>query len=98
MDTLKRLKEFMDARGWSSYRLAGEAGLSHSTVSNMFERNTMPSIHTLEALCRALGITMAQFFDTEDTKEKDGYEVLFEKWSRLSARQKQCLLEIMDVM
>lgn len=38
---------------------------SHSTVTNMFNRNNTPTLPTLEAVCNAFGITLARFF-TED--------------------------------
>ena len=59
MDTKARITELMIRHGWSEYRLAKESGLSQSTISNMFSRNTMPSISTLEVICDAFGITDA---------------------------------------
>ena len=38
MNTQKRIKQLMEERGWTDYRLAKEANLSHSTVTNMFNR------------------------------------------------------------
>ena len=62
MDVLERLRHLMDERGWTVYRVARESGLSEKTVYNIYSRNTMPSIPTLEAICNAFGITLAQFF------------------------------------
>ncbi len=62
MDAQKRIKQLMEERGWTDYRLAKESGLSHSTVTNMFNRNNAPTLPTLEAVCRAFGITLSQFF------------------------------------
>ena len=42
--------------------LAQEAGLTQSTVLNMFSRGTQPSIKTLTAICFAFGITLSEFF------------------------------------
>ncbi len=58
MDTQKRIRELMAERGWTDYRLAKEANLSHSTVTNMFNRNNAPTLPTLEAVCQAFGITL----------------------------------------
>ena len=58
MDAQKRIKQLMDERGWTDYRLAKEANLSHSTVTNMFNRNNAPTLPTLEAVCKAFGITL----------------------------------------
>ena len=99
MDTQKRIRELMEERGWTDYRLAKEANLSHSTVTNMFNRNNAPTLPTLEAVCQAFGITLAQFFANEDemtlTEEQ---QMLFAKWSTLTDRQKQILLELMDAI
>ena len=53
MDAQKRIKQLMEERGWTDYRLVKESGLSHSTVTNMFNRNNAPTLPTLEAVCGA---------------------------------------------
>mgnify|MGYP002383622769 CR=1 FL=1 len=70
MDIQKRIKDLMEERGWTDYRLAMESGLSHSTVSNMFKRNNAPTIPTLEAICKAFGITLSQFTYTNPAFSK----------------------------
>lgn len=99
MDAQKRIKQLMDERGWTDYRLAKEANLSHSTVTNMFNRNNAPTLPTLEAVCQAFGITLAQFFSEgdEDTLTEE-QRVLFSKWSTLTEKQKHYLLGLMSTM
>ena len=62
LDTILRLRELMNSRGWSEYRLAKESKLSMSTISNIFHRGSIPSIPTLETLCNTFGISLGQFF------------------------------------
>ena len=62
MDVHKRLRQLLNERGWTEYRLSKKCGLSESTLANIFRRNTMPSITTLEAICNGFGITLSQFF------------------------------------
>ena len=62
VDIKQRITELMQCHGWSEYRLAKESGLSISTISNMFNRNTLPSISTLQVICDSFGISLAQFF------------------------------------
>ena len=50
MDVVKHIKDLMDERGWTNYRLGKEAGLSQSTITNLFNRNNAPTIPTLEAV------------------------------------------------
>lgn len=99
MDAQKRIKQLMEERGWTDYRLAKEAKLSHSTVTNMFNRNNAPTLPTLEAVCRAFGITLAQFF-TEDGESPitEEQRTLFARWSPLTDEQKRLLLDLMNTM
>lgn len=66
MDILKRIRCLQEERHWSLYRLSLEAGLTQSTLNNMFKRKTDPSIKTLEALCDAFGISLSDFFSEGD--------------------------------
>ena len=92
VDVQKRIRELMNERGWTDYRLAKEANLSHSTVTNMFNRNNAPTLPTLEAVCNGFGITLVQFFSdrTEASALTSEQQELFSKWSTLTERQKSC--------
>ena len=89
----------MTDRGWTDYRLAKEANLSHSTVTNMFNRNNAPTLTTLEAVCHAFGITLTQFFtENEESQMTEEQQVLFSTWSTLTDEQKRLLLDLMKTM
>ena len=93
MDTLLRLRQILEARGWSRYRLAKECGLNESTIANVYKRNTMPSIPTLESICEGFGITLSQFFaEGEMVELTPELEELFENWVTLTPDQKEALL------
>lgn len=99
MDAKKRIRELMQERGWSEYRLAIASGLSQSTVANIFNRNTTPSVVTLEAICQGLGITLAQFFAEGNMVElSDEQRQMFADWSTLSKEQKEVLRQLIRVM
>ena len=100
MDVLERIRGYMDARGWTEYRLAKEAGLPYSTVSNMYLRHTAPSIPTLEAICRGFGISLAQFFaEPGESVELDDEQLeMFRQWARLTRRQKELIAELIQNM
>lgn len=100
MDIQKHIKQLMDERGWTDYRLAKEANLSHSTVTNMFNRNNAPTLPTLEAVCRAFGITLAQFFSegNDPAQLTEEQHILFSRWSTLTEEQKTLLLALMNTM
>lgn len=96
MDVLERLRQLLDDRGWSMYQLAKFSQLSESTIANIFRRNAVPSIATLEAICRGFGITMAQFFTDGDTAELNPeLQELFLLWRSLTPEQKEAALTVM---
>ena len=97
MDITKRLVELQQRYGWSDYKIAKEAGLSPNTVSNIYRRGNTPSMVTLEALCKAFGITMAQFFAEDELVElTPELRTLFDKWTALSDEQKAALWHIIE--
>lgn len=99
MDIHKKLRQLQNDRGWSEYRLAKESGLSVSTISNIFRRNTVPSIATLEAICNGYSITMAQFFAEGDMVElSPQLKELFENWVSLTPEQKNAALTMVKLM
>jgi len=99
MDAKERIRQLMQDRGWSEYRLAVASGLSQSTVANIFNRNTVPSITTLESICTGFGITLAQFFAEGDLVELSReQQELFAAWSSLSKEQKAALAQLIHVM
>ena len=99
MDPNEKLRELLDQSGWTEYRLARNAGLSDSTIINIFKRNTVPSIPTLEAICKGFGITLAQFFaEGEMVEITPELQEIFRAWRYLTPEQKEALLHLMDTM
>lgn len=100
MNVLGRIKQLRDERGWSNYRLAKESNLSENVISNIFRRNNVPTIPTLEAICRGLGITLSQFFsEGNDIIElNEEQKELFKIWCNLTQKQKNALLYLMKQM
>ncbi len=99
MNAKLRIRKLMAERQWSEYRLALESGLSQSTISNIFSRNTTPSIPTLESICKAFGITLAQFFAEGDWVELTSEQLeMFRAWSSLTPAQKEVIRQLIDVM
>lgn len=97
MDVHERLKEILNERGWSEYRLARECGLSDSTIHNIYRRNTSPSIPTLEIICHGFGITLSQFFaEGEMVELSPELKALFEGWRPLTPQQKKAVLTVVQ--
>lgn len=97
MDVKIRIRQLMDERGWTIYRVAKEANIPWSTVRNMFKRDTDPSITTLEALCRAMGVTLTQFFDEDNSLGlSDEQMQLLQQWNRLSEKDRRLVQKLVE--
>jgi transcriptional regulator with XRE-family HTH domain len=97
MDVHKRLRQLLNERGWTEYRLSKKCGLSESTLANIFRRNTMPSITTLEAICNGFGITLSQFFAEDEMVElTPELKNLFDKWIALTPEQKDAVYHMIN--
>ena len=96
MDILSRLVELQKQRGWFDYKIAVEGGLSPNAVSNSYRRNDVPNLVSLEAICKAFGITLSQFFAEENLVELTlEQRQLFEKWTTLTPDQKAAIWQIL---
>ena len=94
---LARLRSLLQARGWTEYRLAKESMLNESTIANIYRRNNVPTVATLEAICKAFGITLSEFFADSDMVElTPELRELFEKWIKLSPNQKNAIKTMID--
>ena len=99
MDATERIKQLMDERGWTAYKLSKESGLSDATVGNLFRRNMIPSIPTLEAICKGFGITLSQFFSEGDMVEMTPeLKELFCDWVNLTTEQKNAVRQMIKAM
>ena len=97
MNTVERLKQLLKERNWTEYRLAKEGGLSMSTLQNIYKRNTIPTIDTLERICTTFGITLSQFFAEGETVDlSPELKRLFDGWVNLTLEQKQAVQTIIN--
>ena len=100
MTVLDRILQLRMERGWSEYRLAEESGIAQTTISFWLRKQICPSIPSLERICGAYHITLAQFFSYDnacpDLTEKQA--MLLHQFSRLSVRQQDALLELLQAL
>ena len=99
MNVIQKIKQLAEARGWTEYRLVKESGLSASTISNIYHRNTIPSIPTLEIICNTFGITLSQFFGESDEISLSKEQArLLDQWATIKPEQREILLKLLDTM
>lgn len=66
INVLDRITYYRKQKNWTEYQLAEKSGLTQSTISSWYRKNVVPSIPSLEKICNAFGITLSQFFSTDD--------------------------------
>lgn len=99
MDTNERLRRLLRERGWTEYRLAKKCGLNQSTIANIYRRNTVSSITTLDAICKGFGITLSQFFADEERVElTPELKEVFDCWMNLTPSQNKAAIQIIRAM
>lgn len=62
MDTMARVRELVNARHITLYKLAQLCGISYSTFKNTEQRNGQLTVDTIERICLGMGIPLAEFF------------------------------------
>lgn len=87
---IRRILELCKINNITIYRLAINADIPRTTLSNMIRNNTLPTIPTIEKICKGFDITLAQFFMSDEifgslTSEQSE---LLELWELLNKEQK----------
>ena len=100
IDILKEITRLRLERNWSEYELAKNSGLTQSTISTWYRKNQIPTIQTLDKICKGFGITLSQFFAEGDdaislTSEQ---KEIINNWSCLNEHQKQVISDLLKVM
>lgn len=99
-EIIERINFLNSVRGWSLYRLAKESGITYSTLCTMIHKATAPSIPTLVKLCKGFGITLSEFFDTDNdtailTQEQKQFLKLWESLTPENQRSAEQYLQFL---
>ena len=94
----KKILSLCDERNWSTYELAIRADITHSTLNSALNRDTAPKIDTLQLLCDAFGITLAQFFMDDEQLEVLSHDEkdLISRYRKLPIEKRQALMTFLD--
>ena len=95
-DVLSRIQSEKQKRGWTEYTLAKNSELSQSTISSWYRKDLEPSLASLEKICNGLGITLSQFFSSDEYAVSLSQEQteLLKTWEKLSPEQRSALLAL----
>ncbi len=76
MNTMERVRELMEERDLSLFRLSQICDVPYSTLKNTETRNGQLSIDSIERICDKLGIPVYEFFMTdEDWDQIESYAI-----------------------
>ena len=99
VNVTERLDYILKKHGWTRYRLSKESGIAEATITNIFHRGTVPTINTLEQICRAMNISLAEFFTDNDVVElTPEFKEFYETWMCLTDDKKAVILKTMQYM
>lgn len=95
---IRRIRELMEQNDFNTYRLARKSGVSLSTLTSMFAKNTDPRVQTIEKICAACGISMGQFFERTSHDLTPEQEQLLEVFNSLSPQDKGHLFSYLNYL
>jgi transcriptional regulator with XRE-family HTH domain len=100
LDILEKIKKLQKEKGLNNAQLAKKAGLPPTTLQGLYTRNNQPTFPTLQAICSAFGITVAQFFaDSNVPPDLTPEQIrLLEQWNALNDEQKEALFALIKSM
>ena len=99
MGLYEKIEKIRLQKGRSVAKLNKAAGISHSTRSSWKTRQTMPKIESLDNICFALGISLAELLYDIDSDKLTGEEIeLLTYWKQLDKEQKQALMSTAKAM
>lgn len=100
-----RLEELCATHSITKYRLSQQTGISQSTLGHIIKKERIPTVISLEKICDAFNISLAQFFlpgtKVENDLSQEQIELLG-MWSQLSVGQrnhvKMCIQNFIEGM
>ena len=94
----KKISQLCDERKWTLYTLSDKTDIPYSTLNSSINRDAPPKFDTLQRICEAFGISLAQFFMEDEqieilNKEEKELITLFRK---LPEKKQQALISLID--
>lgn len=93
-----RIKELREAAGLSANALAKKAGVAQSTLSEVESGKYAPKLDFIEKICKALNITLADFFSDETSNISPDLAQLLNEAESLTPDQRKKLIEFIRSM
>lgn len=100
-DVLDRIQQLLTFKHWSLYKLAKQSDIPYSSLNNIFNRQTCPTMVTLEKICHGFNISLSEFFSFESNPLRNEIlsndeEELLNTYKELSVQNKKLLKAYLD--
>ena len=91
-----RIKELCDKQQITKYRLSQMTGVTQTVLSRIIKGENVPTIQTIEKICAALNISLAQFFAKDENPPDLTAEQreIIETWNGLNPEERERLMKI----
>lgn len=91
MDIGARIRYFRERKNITVNKLANISGVSQSYLRDVELNNKQPTVEYLEYICFGLGITLEDFFSTDEPQNEFEQAV-----SKLTPEQKELLIKFIN--
>ena len=94
---IERIQELLEFNHWTPYRLAKNSHIPYSSLNNLLNRRTCPSIPTLEKICNGFNISLSEFFEFVENPLRDNriteiQQDIINSYESLSVKDKGLLI------
>lgn len=91
-----RIKELCDKQQITKYRLSQMTGVTQTVLSRIIKGENVPTIQTIEKICSALKISLAQFFAKDENPPDLTVEQkeIIKTWNGLKPEERERLMKI----
>ncbi len=96
-EVAKRIDELRKKKGLTKKALITKIGIPSSTFNSWFYDNAIPTFANIENVCRALDITVEQFFNGIGTVENKSEQEFLDAWRMLTDSEKSVIEKVIAV-
>lgn len=99
-EIIGRIQKLCADRNWTLYRLAKQSDITYSTLCTMLHKATAPSVPTLVKLCNGFGISLSEFFDTDNdwASLSENQRTHLRQWDTLDEANRQAVQKYMQYL
>ena len=97
MNIGEKIQYYAVKNGFTQYGLAKATGLSQPFIGKLFKGEKLPSLDSLQTICSALGITLAEFF-SEDSQTDPDEARLLSAYRQLPEDKQKTVVTMVDAL